>query len=106
MESATDVRGRGARTLESQRRWESLGPATSVLNAGAGCGSYEPPNRLVVGVEPSGDDESDQGDDDAEPPSTSGLSRWSVHPSTAVRGNALESAAVAVNLAVTTAKCG
>lgn len=32
---------------------EALGPATPVLNVGAGCGSYEPTASGVVGVEPS-----------------------------------------------------
>jgi SAM-dependent methyltransferase len=32
---------------------EALGPATSVVNVGAGAGSYEPTDRRVVGVEPS-----------------------------------------------------
>ncbi len=31
----------------------SLGPADTVLNVGAGAGSYEPVDRMVVGVEPS-----------------------------------------------------
>ncbi len=33
--------------------WAQLGDAESVLNVGAGTGSYEPPNRQVVAVEPS-----------------------------------------------------
>ncbi len=33
----------------------ALGPARSVVNVGAGTGSYEPADRLVVAVEPSGD---------------------------------------------------
>jgi SAM-dependent methyltransferase len=32
---------------------DALGPATSVVNVGAGAGSYEPTDRLVVAVEPS-----------------------------------------------------
>jgi SAM-dependent methyltransferase len=32
---------------------EALGDAPSVLNVGAGCGSYEPPDRHVVALEPS-----------------------------------------------------
>jgi SAM-dependent methyltransferase len=32
---------------------DALGPARSVLNVGAGAGSYEPPDRDVVAVEPS-----------------------------------------------------
>ena len=33
--------------------WDALGPARTVLNVGAGTGSYEPPERSVVAVEPS-----------------------------------------------------
>jgi SAM-dependent methyltransferase len=33
--------------------WEALGDARRVLNVGAGAGSYEPPDREVVAVEPS-----------------------------------------------------
>jgi hypothetical protein len=33
--------------------WEALGDAETVLNVGAGTGSYEPPDRTVVAVEPS-----------------------------------------------------
>lgn len=33
--------------------WRALGDARSVLNVGAGAGSYEPPNRDVIAVEPS-----------------------------------------------------
>lgn len=33
--------------------WSQLGDAESVLNVGAGAGSYEPPDRDVVAVEPS-----------------------------------------------------
>ena len=35
------------------RLHEALGGARSVLNVGAGAGSYEPPDRRVVAVEPS-----------------------------------------------------
>jgi len=35
------------------RIWAALGDARSVLNVGAGTGSYEPPDRYVVAVEPS-----------------------------------------------------
>jgi SAM-dependent methyltransferase len=38
--------------LEAQI-WEALGDARTVVNVGAGAGSYEPPNRDVVAVEPS-----------------------------------------------------
>jgi ubiquinone/menaquinone biosynthesis C-methylase UbiE len=33
--------------------WAALGDARSVVNVGAGAGSYEPPDRRVVAVEPS-----------------------------------------------------
>lgn len=33
--------------------WSALGSAGTVLNVGAGAGSYEPPDREVIGVEPS-----------------------------------------------------
>lgn len=33
--------------------WRALGDAHSVLNVGAGSGSYEPPDRQVLAVEPS-----------------------------------------------------
>jgi SAM-dependent methyltransferase len=33
--------------------WQALGRAASVVNVGAGTGSYEPADRLVVAVEPS-----------------------------------------------------
>ncbi|MGH9319196.1 MAG: class I SAM-dependent methyltransferase [Vicinamibacteria bacterium] len=33
--------------------WQALGDAKSVLNVGAGTGSYEPPDREVTAVEPS-----------------------------------------------------
>lgn len=35
------------------RIWDALGDASTVLNVGAGTGSYEPQDRLVVAVEPS-----------------------------------------------------
>jgi DNA-binding transcriptional MerR regulator len=35
------------------RIWEALGDARTVLNVGAGTGSYEPPGRDVTAVEPS-----------------------------------------------------
>jgi len=34
--------------------WAALGDARTVLNVGAGTGSYEPPGRAVIAVEPSG----------------------------------------------------
>ncbi|HLJ98410.1 MAG TPA: class I SAM-dependent methyltransferase [Streptosporangiaceae bacterium] len=35
------------------RVWAALGDARTVLNVGAGTGSYEPPGRAVIAVEPS-----------------------------------------------------
>jgi len=35
------------------RIWAALGDASSVVNVGAGTGSYEPPGRNVIAVEPS-----------------------------------------------------
>ncbi|MBB6346538.1 SAM-dependent methyltransferase [Nonomuraea muscovyensis] len=35
------------------RIWDALGDAWTVLNVGAGTGSYEPPDRHVLAVEPS-----------------------------------------------------
>jgi ubiquinone/menaquinone biosynthesis C-methylase UbiE len=35
------------------RIWAALGDARTVLNVGAGTGSYEPPGRDVTAVEPS-----------------------------------------------------
>jgi SAM-dependent methyltransferase len=35
------------------RIWEALGDARTVVNVGAGAGSYEPPDREVTAVEPS-----------------------------------------------------
>ncbi len=37
----------------AQRIWDALGDARTVLNVGAGTGSYEPPDREVTAVEPS-----------------------------------------------------
>ncbi len=37
----------------AERIFQALGDASSVLNVGAGTGSYEPPDRDVVAVEPS-----------------------------------------------------
>src|SRR6266536_65168 len=33
--------------------WAALGSARTILDVGAGTGSYEPPDRAVVAVEPS-----------------------------------------------------
>ena len=35
------------------RIWSALGDARTVVNVGAGTGSYEPPDRSVLAVEPS-----------------------------------------------------
>ncbi len=46
----------GARRTEpriAERIWRALGDAESVLNVGAGAGSYEPRDRKVLAVEPS-----------------------------------------------------
>ena len=54
-----DVIGAGyARQRRADARWEAtirraLGDARTVLNVGAGAGSYEPADRAVVAVEPS-----------------------------------------------------
>jgi DNA-binding transcriptional MerR regulator len=47
--------GAGRRTEPriAARVWEALGDARTVLNVGAGTGSYEPPDREVTAVEPS-----------------------------------------------------
>jgi SAM-dependent methyltransferase len=37
----------------AEQIWAALGSARTVLNVGAGTGSYEPPDRRVVAVEPS-----------------------------------------------------
>ena len=37
----------------AEQLWEALGPSATLLNVGAGTGSYEPDDRLVVAVEPS-----------------------------------------------------
>lgn len=37
----------------AEQIWSALGDAESVLNVGAGTGSYEPPDRKVLAVEPS-----------------------------------------------------
>jgi SAM-dependent methyltransferase len=54
-----DTIGRGYRALRrpdpriAARITEALGPAESVVNVGAGAGSYEPRDRRVLAVEPS-----------------------------------------------------
>jgi hypothetical protein len=37
----------------AEQVWGALGDARTVLNVGAGTGSYEPPDRDVTAVEPS-----------------------------------------------------
>ena len=37
----------------AERIWSALGDAETILNVGAGTGSYEPPDRKVLAVEPS-----------------------------------------------------
>src|SRR5579864_5647390 len=37
----------------AEQVWAALGDAQTVLNVGAGTGSYEPPGRDVTAVEPS-----------------------------------------------------
>jgi SAM-dependent methyltransferase len=37
----------------AEQIWAALGDARTVLNVGAGTGSYEPPDRRVIAVEPS-----------------------------------------------------
>ena len=46
-------RGRQTDPRIAERIWTALGDAESVLNVGAGTGSYEPPDRAVTAVEPS-----------------------------------------------------
>jgi SAM-dependent methyltransferase len=45
--------GRRTEPRIAQRIWAALGDAETVLNVGAGTGSYEPPGRAVTAVEPS-----------------------------------------------------
>ena len=57
--TAYDTIGRGYASRRrtdpriAARLWAALGDARSVVNVGAGSGSYEPPDRWVVAVEPS-----------------------------------------------------
>jgi SAM-dependent methyltransferase len=44
---------RGTDPVLAARIWAALGDARTVLNVGAGTGSYEPPDRWVLAVEPS-----------------------------------------------------
>src|SRR5256885_1214516 len=54
--------GEAAQTYRHMRRpdshianriWSAIGPARTIVNVGAGTGSYEPADRYVVAVEPS-----------------------------------------------------
>lgn len=47
------ARGRQPDPRIAARLWAALGDAQTVLNVGAGAGSYEPPGPLVFAVEPS-----------------------------------------------------
>ena len=44
---------RGTDPRIAARIWDALGDARTVVNVGAGTGSYEPPDRAVTAVEPS-----------------------------------------------------
>jgi SAM-dependent methyltransferase len=44
---------RGTDPRIAARIWDALGDARTVVNVGAGTGSYEPPDRVVTAVEPS-----------------------------------------------------
>jgi SAM-dependent methyltransferase len=44
---------RGTDPRVAARIWNALGDARTVVNVGAGTGSYEPPDRAVTAVEPS-----------------------------------------------------
>lgn len=58
-EARYDSIGRGYRTVRRPDPrlagviWRALGDTRTVLNVGAGAGSYEPPDRCVLAVEPS-----------------------------------------------------
>jgi SAM-dependent methyltransferase len=45
---------RGTDPVLASRIWAALGDSRTVVNVGAGTGSYEPPDRWVLAVEPSG----------------------------------------------------
>jgi len=49
----TYTRSRGTDPRIAAAIWDALGDARTVLNVGAGTGSYEPPDREVTAVEPS-----------------------------------------------------
>jgi SAM-dependent methyltransferase len=50
---ATYTRTRRTEPRIAAQVWAALGDARTVLNVGAGTGSYEPPDREVIAVEPS-----------------------------------------------------
>jgi SAM-dependent methyltransferase len=50
---ATDTVTRRTEPRIAERIWAALGDARTVLNVGAGTGSYEPTDRYVLAVEPS-----------------------------------------------------
>jgi hypothetical protein len=50
---ATYTRTRRTEPRIAEQVWAALGDARTVLNVGAGTGSYEPPDRDVIAVEPS-----------------------------------------------------
>ncbi len=50
---ATYTVTRGTEPRIAEQIWAALGDAETVLNVGAGTGSYEPPARQVIAVEPS-----------------------------------------------------
>jgi SAM-dependent methyltransferase len=50
---ATYTATRHTESRIAERIWAALGDARTVVNVGAGTGSYEPPDRDVVAVEPS-----------------------------------------------------
>ena len=49
----TYTRTRGTDPRIAAAIWDALGDARTVVNVGAGTGSYEPPDRDVTAVEPS-----------------------------------------------------
>ena len=50
---ATYTATRRTESRIAEQIWAALGPARTVLNVGAGTGSYEPSDRYVLAVEPS-----------------------------------------------------
>ena len=62
---ATYTRTRRTDPRIAERIWAALGDARTVLNVGAGTGSYEPPDRDVLALEPSALMRSQRGPDAA-----------------------------------------